>query len=78
MSNIGVNPTFDGDARKIETHIFDFDKDVYGKKAAVGLYKRIRNEKKFKNAQELIEQLNEDKELCRKYADEGLLDEFCL
>ncbi len=78
MSNIGVNPTFNGEARKIETHIFDFDENVYGKKAMVGLYRRIRNERKFKDVNELTEQLNEDKELCRKYADEGFLKEFGL
>ncbi len=78
MSNIGVNPTFDGEARKIETHIFDFDEDVYGKTAAVGFYKRVRSERKFKDAADLILQLNEDKERCRKYAEMGLLEEFML
>ena len=78
MSNIGVNPTFDGEARKIETHIFDFNEDVYGKEAIVGLYKRVRNETKFDNADELIKQLNTDKNLCIKYAEEGFLEEFGL
>lgn len=78
MSNIGVNPTFDGEARKIETHILDFDKDVYGKKAMVGLYRRIRSEIKFENAKELIKQLDIDRECCRKYAEEGFLEEFGL
>lgn len=78
MSNIGVNPTFNGEARKIETHIFDFDEDVYGKKAIVCIFKRIRNEKKFEGMNELIEQLNEDKSRCRKYAEDGLLKEYKL
>lgn len=78
MSNIGVNPTFNGEARKIETHIFNFDENVYGKKAIVGFYKRIRNERKFASAQDLIEQLNEDKKYCKQYAEEGLLKEFVL
>lgn len=78
MSNIGVNPTFNGDARKIETHIFDFDEDVYGKKAIVCFFKRIRSEKKFEGMNELIEQLNEDKSRCRKYAEDGLLKEYTL
>lgn len=78
MSNIGVNPTFNGDARKIETHIFDFDEDVYGKKAIVCFFKRIRSEKKFEGMNELIEQLNEDKSCCRKYAEDGFLKEYTL
>lgn len=78
MSNIGVNPTFDGEARKIETNIFDFNKEVYGKKAIVAFYKRIRNERKFKDINELSEQLKEDKLLCKMYADMGLLKEYML
>ena len=78
MSNIGVNPTFGGEARKIETHIFDFDQFVYGKMAVVGFYKRIRNERKFGNMNELISQLNDDRAECRRYAEEGLLEEYKL
>ncbi len=78
MSNIGLNPTFNGEARKIETHIFDFDEFVYGKVAMVGFYKRIRSERKFKNMEDLMAQLNDDKAECRKYAEEGLLSEYSL
>ena len=78
MSNIGLNPTFNGDARKIETHIFDFDKFVYGKVAMVGFYKRIRSERKFKNMEDLMTQLKDDKAECRKYAEEGLLSEYSI
>lgn len=78
MSNIGLNPTFNGDARKIETHIFDFDKFVYGKVAVVGFYKRIRSERKFKNMEDLMTQLKDDKAECRKYAEEGLLSEYSI
>ena len=78
MSNIGVNPTFGGEARKIETHIFDFDEMVYGKTAVVGFYKRIRNERRFSDMRELKSQLEEDKAECRRYASEGLLEEYLL
>ncbi len=78
MSNIGVNPTFGGEARKIETHIFDFDEMVYGKTAVVGFYKRIRNECRFFDMKELKGQLEEDKAECRRYAEEGLLEEYRL
>lgn len=61
ISNIGINPTFNGERRKIETHIFDFDFDVYGKQAIVAFYKRIRSERKFASKQELKEQMQDDK-----------------
>ena len=60
MSNIGLNPTFNGERRKIETHIFDFNEDVYGKTAVVTFYKRIRGEVKFENMDALKLQMNED------------------
>lgn len=69
MSNIGINPTFNGEKRKIETHIFDFDKDVYGKTAIITFYKRIRGEVKFDSMDTLKEQLNEDKKYARKCID---------
>lgn len=78
MSNIGVNPTFGGEVRKIETNIFDFNEDVYGKTAIVELYKRIRSEFKHNSKDELIKQLNIDKAECIKYAQQGLLEEYRL
>lgn len=78
MSNIGVNPTFGGESKKIETHIFDFDEFVYGKTAIVGFYKRIRNERKFNDMNELMSQLEDDKAECRKYDKEGVLAEYKL
>lgn len=62
MSNIGMNPTFNGDFRKIETNIFDFDQDVYGKTAIVTFYKRIRAERKFDDMQSLKAQMIADKQ----------------
>jgi riboflavin biosynthesis protein ribF len=61
ISNIGINPTFNGDRRKIETHIFDFSENVYGKIAIVTFYKRIRKEIKFNNANDLKIQMEKDK-----------------
>ncbi len=76
MSNIGKNPTFDGEKRKIETHIFEFNEDVYGKTAIVFIYKRIRNEVKFEGIEKLELQLKKDKEICLNIAKEGLFKEF--
>lgn len=63
MCNIGYNPTFDSlDHESLEVHIFDFDKDVYGKIAKVYFYFFIRDEVKFASPEHLIHQLNQDKQ----------------
>lgn len=65
MLNIGINPTTDNDLKiKIEANIFDFDKDIYNKTIKLNFIKKIRDEKKFNNLNELIEQLNKDKKNC--------------
>ena len=64
MLNIGVGPTFGGTEERIEVHMFDFDKNVYNTSLRVEFVHRIRSEKKFNSATELIQQLSEDKERC--------------
>lgn len=62
MLNIGYRPTFNSESSvKIEVHIFDFDKDIYDKTIKIEFIDRIRDEKKFNNAEELKIQLNMDK-----------------
>lgn len=64
LTNIGFNPTFNGDKTiHIETHILDFDRDIYGDTFRLEFIKLIRPEKKFPNVNDLIEQINQDKEL---------------
>ena len=61
ITNIGVNPTFgDGALVNFETHILDFDNDIYGEEIRVELSNFIRNEKKFSNVNELIKQIKKD------------------
>ena len=62
MMNIGTRPTFDGKQRTLEVHMFEFDEDIYGKEVQVRFFNRIRNEKRFSGKEELIKQLNADKE----------------
>lgn len=65
MLNIGTNPTTDLDNNiKIEVNIFDFDQDIYGKRIKVEFVKRIRNEEKFANLDELKQALANDKIAC--------------
>jgi len=64
MLNIGVNPTTDQDNKiKIEVNIFDFERDIYNKSVTLKFIKKLRDEEKFNNLNELIAQLNKDKEI---------------
>ncbi len=58
--NIGRNPTFGEQELVAETHIFDFNQDIYGKPIKVNLLKFLRDEKKFSGAEELAAQIGRD------------------
>lgn len=70
VSNLGVNPTFSADGEvKLETHVFDFSGDVYGKNIRVEFLHRIRDEKKFASVDELKTQIAADMKTARGYAE---------
>lgn len=61
MLNIGQNPTVSGEkTQKIEVHLFDFEADLYNKKITTSFIERIRDEVKFDDSQQLVEQLKLD------------------
>jgi riboflavin kinase / FMN adenylyltransferase len=67
MANIGNNPTLNYSFEKrLEINILDFDRDIYGRKVDIVFMHYIRNELKFKNRKELIEQLKKDETAIRK------------
>jgi riboflavin kinase/FMN adenylyltransferase len=61
MLNIGFRPTFQGTERRIEVHIFNFDREIYGQQLEVYFYRQIRKEIHFASAEALVQQLNRDK-----------------
>lgn len=66
ICNIGTRPTLaDGRGRTIETHILDFDEDIYGLDITVTFLERIRDERKFGSLTELSVQLARDEEAAR-------------
>jgi riboflavin kinase/FMN adenylyltransferase len=68
MMNIGNRPTVDStDTQKLEVHIFDFDENIYDESIKVLFEKRIREEKKFANLEELKFAIQQDEEFCRRY-----------
>jgi len=63
MLNVGRNPTMtDGERQTIEAHLFEIDRDLYGEKIQVTFLKRLRDEIRFGSKEELISQLNRDRE----------------
>jgi riboflavin kinase/FMN adenylyltransferase len=64
----GVRPTLsEGLIRAKEVHIFDFDKTIYGDKLTVSFLTKLRDDKKFTSKEELIAQIDKDKEDSLKY-----------
>ena len=68
MANIGKNPTF-GDVEKprLETNIFGFSGDIYGKTLTIEFVQRIRGEVKFAGIDALKAQLTQDKLDCLSF-----------
>lgn len=63
MANIGYRPTFyDEKKLSIEVNIFDFNSDIYNKEIKVEFLHHLRNEQKFNGIEEIIKQLNLDKQ----------------
>ncbi|EGO63203.1 bifunctional riboflavin kinase/FAD synthetase [Acetonema longum] len=69
VANIGTNPTFSGQCRRLETHIFDFARDIYGEMISVDFLTRIRGEVTFANADQLQAQISSDIVQARRYFD---------
>ncbi|MBR5991871.1 MAG: bifunctional riboflavin kinase/FAD synthetase [Clostridia bacterium] len=72
ITNIGVRPTFYEDAEpSIETHILDFEGDLYGKFVEIALLRFIRPEKKFASFTDLEVQIKNDEKKVRQLAEEA-------
>ncbi len=69
-TNIGVRPTFGGGARQIETHLLDYDGDLYNAKLWVAFSRKLRNEQPFSGLDALVEQLRRDVEAARAALEE--------
>ncbi len=69
ITNVGLNPTFEDSSRplRVESFIFDLNKNIYGEKIKVEFFKFLRIEKKFKDAKELVEQINLDIKQAKEY-----------
>jgi riboflavin kinase / FMN adenylyltransferase len=70
--NVGVRPTFEtGRGELIEAYVLDFDGDLYGAPLRVEFIARLRGERRFENADALIEQMHDDVRRTRELVEVG-------
>lgn len=69
VTSIGVRPTFKdkNPSTVIETFIFDFNKDIYGKPVILKFLKRIRDEERFNSIEELKRAISKDVKTAQEY-----------
>ena len=63
--SIGVNPHYGGEERKVEAFLLDFEGDLYGRRLAIELWQRLRDERAFETERDLIEQIARDVDATR-------------
>lgn len=71
--HIGPNPTFQGEERKVEVHLLDFSRDLYGQILKIDLAERIRGTQAFPSIDALKLQIECDLTSVRRLANWGLL-----
>ena len=67
VANVGVRPTVDGQDKRLEVHLFDFDQEVYGQMLQVQFHEKIRDEQKFDSVELLKKQIAKDAEQALSY-----------
>ena len=67
IANFGERPTVDGKKLLLEVHLFNFDKNIYGKELTVEFLAFIREEKKFDNFDLLTKQIQKDIKIVKTY-----------
>lgn len=66
VANVGFSPTFGENSLGVEVHLVDYRGDLYGQEIAVYFRDRIRDERKFKNVDALVRQIEKDVEYARE------------
>jgi riboflavin kinase/FMN adenylyltransferase len=75
VANLGTRPTVDGGAKAVlETHLFDFNRDIYGRYAEVHFKTKLRDETRFASVDALKAQIKIDVEIARAYFTEQTHD----
>jgi riboflavin kinase/FMN adenylyltransferase len=66
VASLGVRPTFDPPTELLETHLLDFDGDLYGRRIEVALHAFIREERRFESVEALVDEMKRDEVEARK------------
>jgi len=67
VTNVGIKPTIGDNKHTIETHIFDFNYDIYGKDIRVEFLMKLRDEMKFASVDELAAQIAKDSAMAKEF-----------
>ena len=67
VTNYGIRPTVGGTSPVLETHLFDFEQDLYGELVEVIPLHRLREERKFASLEELTRQIGQDCDQARAF-----------
>ena len=67
VANVGTRPTIDGRRALLEVHLFDFDRDIYGRHVQVSFLKKLRPERKFESFELLKQQIERDAAQARAF-----------
>jgi riboflavin kinase/FMN adenylyltransferase len=69
VCNVGYKPTFNNDVLKVsvEVHIFNFEKVIYGSEVTIEWHQYLRKEQKFSGIEELVKQIEKDKQNALEY-----------
>jgi len=68
VASLGVRPTVKRKGRAVlEAHLFDFDRDIYGRRVSVRFLAKLRDEEKFASVDELVAQMGRDAQQAREY-----------
>jgi len=66
VASLGVRPTFSPPQELLEAFLFDFDRDLYGRRIEIALHAFIRDERKFDDVDALVAAMREDEAAARK------------
>jgi riboflavin kinase / FMN adenylyltransferase len=69
--SIGTNPHYDGVERRVEVHLLDFERDLYGERLVVELWTRLRDQARFESESELVAAIADDVRRTRAAARPG-------
>ncbi len=66
VASLGVRPTINGTEPLLEAHLFNFDRDLYGRRIAVEFVSKLREEEKFDSLDLLVKQMDCDAATARR------------